>query len=216
MRHKIWLQFLSQSQSVCLDCHFRSAVAFQFASGSSRCFNILLLLHHIPPPWPPCLWLIAEGAEKRKEEGGSLVLWYTSCLPKSTFKPLQCGPHYSIYASSSSFFFFFSSTAVTHKPTIFYSLKDPELRGTSTAASFCVSIVFDTFQMYVIQKVIAGCYFSVLFGSRVKSVVEEPELMMVLILHQVYSESRSLTESAANHLVLRSPHIFQFAPLLQL
>lgn len=104
VKNKFWLQFLSQSQSVCLDCHFRAAAALQFASGSNRCFNILRLLHHIPPPWPPCLWLIAEGAEKRKEEGGSLVLWYTSCLPKSTFKPLQCGPHYSIYASS--FFFF--------------------------------------------------------------------------------------------------------------
>lgn len=111
-------------------------------------------------------------------------------------------------------FFFFSSTAVTHKPTIFYFLQDPELRGTSGAASFCVSILFDTFEMYVIKKVTAGCYFSVLF--RVKSVVEEPELMMVLILHQVYSESRSLAESATNRSVLKSPHSFQFAPLLQL
>ena len=50
----------------------------------------------------------------------------------------------------------------------------------------------DTFQMYVIKKVTAGCNFNVLFGRRVKSVVEEVELMTVLILHQVYSESRSL------------------------
>ena len=178
---KIWLQFPSQCQSVFLDCHFRAAAALQFASGSNRCFNILLLLHHIPPPWPLCLWLIAEGAEKRKEEGGSLVLWYTSCLPKSTFKPLQRGPHYSIWASSSSFFFFLAPLQLLTDQIFYFPSK---ILNSGEP--------LDTFQMYVIKKVTAGCNFNLLFGRRVKSVVEEVELMTVLILHQVYSESRSL------------------------
>lgn len=44
---------------------FPTSAPFQFASGSNRCSNILL--HHIPPSGPSCLWLRAEGAEKKAE-----------------------------------------------------------------------------------------------------------------------------------------------------